>query len=51
MLIKPGQSAGFPFKVRVDSVVPDAKGKVSARPSFGTGFSFDPDSSNNSAEF
>ncbi|MGJ5898755.1 hypothetical protein DF268_31525 [Streptomyces sp. V2] len=51
MLIKPGQSAGFPFTVRVDSVVPDAKGKVSARPSFGTGFSFDPDSSNNSAEF
>ncbi|HEY8983662.1 MAG TPA: hypothetical protein VIU15_29295 [Streptomyces sp.] len=51
ILIKPGQSAEFPFKVRVDSVVPGAKGSVSARPSYGTGFSFDPDTSNNSAEF
>ncbi|QNP71921.1 hypothetical protein IAG44_22570 [Streptomyces roseirectus] len=49
--IKPGQTAEFPFKVRVDSVVPDAKGKVTARPPFGAGFSFDPDTSNNSASF
>ncbi|WP_075739022.1 DUF11 domain-containing protein [Streptomyces acidiscabies] len=51
IMIKPGESAAFPFTVRVDSVVPGAKGSVSARPSYGTGFSFDPDSSNNSAEF
>ncbi|MET8982884.1 hypothetical protein ABZX85_45655 [Streptomyces sp. NPDC004539] len=51
ILIKPGQTVEFPFTVRVDSVVPGAKGSVSARPSYGTGFSFDPDTSNNSAEF
>ncbi|MHC5906279.1 COG1361 family protein [Streptomyces sp. S6] len=51
MYIKSGASAAFPFKVRVDSVVPGAQGRVTARPPFGEGFSFDPDLSNNSATF
>ncbi|WP_392667982.1 hypothetical protein [Streptomyces sp. LN785] len=40
----------FPFKLRIDRVVPDATGRVVARPESGTSFAFDPHSKNNSAE-
>ncbi|MFF7095576.1 hypothetical protein ACFY9A_24740 [Streptomyces rubradiris] len=49
MWAKPGLDVGFPFQLRVDRVVPDATGRVVARPDYGTSFAFDPDSGNNSA--
>jgi hypothetical protein len=50
MWVKPDVPAGFPFQLRVDRVVPDATGRVVARPGWGTSFPFDPNSENNSAE-
>ncbi|MEU3527955.1 hypothetical protein AB0E62_29510 [Streptomyces sp. NPDC038707] len=46
---KPDLDVSFPFQLRVDRVVPDATGRVVARPEYGTSFAFDPDSGNNSA--
>ncbi|GHI52393.1 CARDB domain-containing protein [Streptomyces rubradiris] len=48
MWAKPGLDVSFPFQLRVDRVVPDATGRVVARPDYGTSFAFDPDSGNNS---
>ncbi|MET7288428.1 hypothetical protein [Streptomyces sp. NPDC005573] len=50
MWASPDAKADFPFRLRVDRVVPDAKGRVVARPDYGTSFAFDPDSDNDSAE-
>ncbi|MFD8913526.1 hypothetical protein [Streptomyces sp. NPDC059575] len=49
MTAKPDAEASFPFRLRIDRVVPDATGRVVARPSYGTSFAFDPDTENNSA--
>ncbi len=46
---KPDLDASFPFQLRIDQVVPDATGHVTARSYDGTSFAFDPDSTNNSA--
>ncbi|MFI9424348.1 hypothetical protein ACIG54_12400 [Streptomyces achromogenes] len=48
MWAKPDLDVSFPFQLRVDRVVPDATGRVVARPDYGTSFAFDPDSGNNS---
>ncbi|MFE7424143.1 MULTISPECIES: hypothetical protein [unclassified Streptomyces] len=46
----PDTTHAFPFKLRIDRVVPDATGQVVLRPSFGsTPFPFDPDAGNNTA--
>ncbi len=50
MWAKPDLRVGFPFQLRIDRVVPDATGRVVARPDYGTAFAFDPDTENNSAE-
>ncbi|MGV9358735.1 hypothetical protein [Streptomyces misionensis] len=50
MWAKPDLRVGFPFQLRIDRVVPDATGRVVARPDYGTAFAFDPDTKNNSAE-
>ncbi|MFI0191142.1 hypothetical protein ACH4PW_26785 [Streptomyces sp. NPDC017082] len=50
MWAKPDLTAGFPFRLRIDRIVPDATGRVVARPEFGTSFAFDPDSGNNTAQ-
>ncbi|CAK7286123.1 hypothetical protein [Streptomyces misionensis] len=50
MWAKPDLRVGFPFQLRIDRVVPDATGRVVARPDYGTSFAFDPDTENNSAE-
>ncbi|TWV53619.1 hypothetical protein FRZ03_09380 [Streptomyces misionensis] len=47
---KPDLRVDFPFRLRIDRVVPDATGRVVARPDYGTSFAFDPDTRNNSAE-
>ncbi|GGZ14578.1 hypothetical protein GCM10010300_68370 [Streptomyces olivaceoviridis] len=49
MWAKPDLKVGFPFRLRVDRVVPDATGRVVARPDSGTSFAFDPNGKNNSA--
>ena len=47
----PDTAHAFPFKLRIDQVVPDATGKVVLRPSFGSApFPFDPNPENNTAE-
>ncbi|MER5401942.1 hypothetical protein [Streptomyces sp. NPDC002599] len=47
----PDLDVSFPFELRVDRVVPDATGRVVARPYAGGGsLAFDPDPTNNSAE-
>ncbi|MFJ6833290.1 hypothetical protein [Streptomyces sp. NPDC091209] len=47
----PDLDVSFPFELRIDRVVPDATGRVVARPySGGASLSFDPDTTNNSAE-
>ncbi|MFH9403800.1 hypothetical protein ACH4JS_29190 [Streptomyces sp. NPDC017638] len=50
MWTKPDLDVSFPFRLRIDRVVPDATGRVVARPDYGTSFAFDPDTGNNSAE-
>jgi hypothetical protein len=50
MWVKPDLEVSFPFKLRIDRVVPGATGRVVARPGYGTSFSFDPNSKNNSAK-
>ncbi|MET8612465.1 hypothetical protein [Streptomyces misionensis] len=50
MWAKPDLRVGFPFQLRIDRVVPDATGRVVARPDYGTSFAFDPDTENNSAK-
>ncbi|MFI5676617.1 COG1361 family protein [Streptomyces cellulosae] len=50
MWVKPDVPVSFPFQLRVDRVVPDATGRVVARPAWGTTFPFDPNSENNSAQ-
>ncbi|MEU7408962.1 hypothetical protein AB0B40_06480 [Streptomyces sp. NPDC042638] len=50
MWAKPDLKVSFPFRLRIDRVVPDATGHVTARPDFGTSFTFDPRTKNNSAE-
>jgi hypothetical protein len=47
---KPDLKVDFPFQLRIDRVVPDATGRVAARPSYGTSFTFDPNPKNNSAK-
>jgi hypothetical protein len=47
---EPDVRAAFSFGLRVDRVVPDATGRVVARPDFGTSFPFDPQPRNNTAE-
>jgi hypothetical protein len=47
---KPDMPVSFPFQLHIDRVVPDATGRVVARPEWGTSFPFDPNSENNSAE-
>ncbi|MFI9625163.1 hypothetical protein [Streptomyces sp. NPDC052042] len=47
----PDTTRTFPFKLRVDRVVPDAAGQIVLRPSFGsTSFPFDPEPGNNNAQ-
>ncbi|MFE9878087.1 hypothetical protein [Streptomyces sp. NPDC005784] len=47
----PDLEISFPFQLRIDRVVPDATGRVVARPGpGGTYFAFDPDTTNNSAK-
>jgi hypothetical protein len=50
MWAKPDLKVSFPFQLRIDRVVPDATGRVVARPDYGTSFAFDPKSKNNSAK-
>ncbi|MFD9005337.1 hypothetical protein ACFV0T_31045 [Streptomyces sp. NPDC059582] len=50
MWAKPDLKVRFPFQLHVDRVVPDATGRVVARPDYGTSFAFDPKSRNNSAK-
>jgi hypothetical protein len=48
---RPDLKVGFPFRLRVDQVIPDATGRVVVRPyDGGPAFAFDPKSRNNAAE-
>ncbi|GAB1337830.1 hypothetical protein ACE1SV_44200 [Streptomyces sp. E-15] len=47
---KPDLKASFPFQLRIDRVVPDATGTITARPDYGTTFPFDPNTGNNTAK-
>lgn len=49
MVAKPDLDVLFPFRLRIDRVVPDAAGRVVARPYYGAALAFDPDTTNNSA--
>ncbi|MET8561747.1 hypothetical protein ABZV75_14500 [Streptomyces flaveolus] len=49
MWAEPDPKVGFPFRLRLDRVVPDATGRVGARPDSGTSFAFDPNGRNNAA--
>ncbi|MEU1478446.1 hypothetical protein [Streptomyces sp. NPDC005760] len=48
---RPDLKAGFPFRLRVDQVIPGATGRVVVRPYDGSAaFAFDPDTKNNTAK-
>ncbi|MDH6517705.1 hypothetical protein M2163_005313 [Streptomyces sp. SAI-135] len=48
---RPDLKVAFPFRLRVDQVIPDAEGRVVVRPYDGSAaFAFDPDTRNNTAE-
>lgn len=48
---RPDLKVDFPFRLRVDQVVPDARGRVVVRPYDGSAsFAFDPKTRNNSAK-
>ncbi|MFJ9020984.1 hypothetical protein ACIRPU_13510 [Streptomyces sp. NPDC102259] len=49
MWAKPDLKVKFPFRLHIDRLVPDATGRVVARPDYGTSFPFDPKSRNNTA--
>ncbi|MFF8375317.1 CARDB domain-containing protein [Streptomyces sp. NPDC015661] len=44
------QTVTFPFDLRVDTVVTGAKGAITLKPPYGTGFPFDPNADNNKAK-
>ncbi|MFG2329649.1 hypothetical protein ACGFMM_08480 [Streptomyces sp. NPDC048604] len=44
------QTVTFPFELRVDTVVTGAKGAITLKPPYGTGFAFDPNTANNQAK-
>ena len=46
---KPDLKVRFPFKLHIDRGVPDAPGRVVARPDYGTSSPFAPKTGNNSA--
>ncbi|MER5431985.1 hypothetical protein [Streptomyces sp. NPDC002588] len=47
---KPDLKVGFPFRLRIDRVVPNATGHVIAHPHSDTSLTFDPNTKNNSAK-
>ena len=47
---KPDLDVGFPFQLRIDTVVPDATGHVTTRAYNGTPLAFDANTENNTAE-
>ncbi|MEU6882096.1 CARDB domain-containing protein [Streptomyces sp. NPDC046712] len=44
------QTVTFPFDLRVDTVVTGAKGAITLKPSYGSGFPHDPNAANNKAK-
>ena len=47
---EPDRKVRFSLKPHIDRVVPDATGRVVARPDYGTPFPFDPKTKNNAAK-
>ena len=47
---KPDLKVGFPFRLRIDQVVPDATGRVIVHPHAHTSAALDPTTRNNSAK-
>ena len=47
---KPDLKVGFPFRLRIDRVVPDATGRVIVHPHAHTSAALDPNTRNNSAK-